>query len=105
MGGLTKKERHKRVSERSQGLCELCKGNNNVQRHHVIKGSGKRSQCETYDSLKDLCYSCHHGTNGVHGKNGAKLDRQLKEQLQKRYIARGYSEEDIFYLMGDRNYL
>lgn len=92
------------VDERSDGLCELCTGNNMVQKHHIIKGQGKRTQCQTQYSVKNLCWECHHGTYGIHGKYGATLDMALKQRLQETYFNMGYTEEEVRELMGGRLY-
>lgn len=93
------------VIERSQGLCELCGNNQMVQLHHIISGQGKRKQCETVESVKALCWTCHHGTFGVHGREGKALDRQLRQELEKTYRDQGLEEQEILYLLGGRYYL
>lgn len=105
MDGLTSKERHQIVEERSQGLCEICYSSNIVQHHHVIGGKGKRNPCETVYSLIALCWDHHHGTNGIHGKNGHKLDLQLKKNLERTYREMDLTEEEIKYWLGGRFYL
>lgn len=92
------------VMERSGGCCELCGSNNLCERHHIIGGSGKRKQCETEQSLIVLCYECHHGTYGWHGREGRALQDKLREELQATYTEMGYSRQEIFRLMGDRFY-
>lgn len=104
MDNLTSKQRHERVAERSTGICELCFSNNLVQHHHIIKGKGKRKQCETVYSIIALCWECHHGDEGIHGKSGYKLDLQLKQRLQKAYFKQGLSEEEVRKLMGGKLY-
>ena len=105
MDKLTNKQRCKKVRERSQGLCEICYSPHMVQNHHIIGGSGKRKQCETVYSLIALCYEHHHGTNGIHGKNGNILDTQLKEKLQRTYEDMGIEGEDLRYWLGGKYYL
>ena len=92
------------VMERSQGLCELCESNDRVEPHHIIKGRGKRLQHETKESVIALCWGHHHGTDGVHGKNGYKLDLKLKIQLQQTYFNQGYTEEKVRKMMGGKLY-
>lgn len=92
------------VLERSQGLCENCYGPGE-ELHHICFGSGKRKQCETKDSVVLLCYSCHRGTNGTHGKNGRKLDLKLKIRLQEVYFNQGYTEDEVREKMGGKLYL
>ena len=102
---MTTKQSHEKVLERSGGICEVCRGNNMVQHHHTIGGQGKRSQCESEFSLIALCWDCHHGDNGVHGKDGKELDDQLKDTLQMRYEALGLKGEELKYWLGGRYYL
>lgn len=93
------------VLERSQGLCEWCGNSEMVQLHHIINGNGKRRQHESVESVIALCYTHHHGTFGVHGREGKTLDRQLKQRLEKTYRGQGLEEEEILYLLGGRYYL
>ena len=92
------------IYERSKGYCEICGSTHMLEIHHIIFGKGKRKQHERIESIILLCYSCHRGTNGVHGKNGRKLDIRLKQRLQKTYQDKGYTEEEIRELMGGRLY-
>ena len=94
-----------KVVNRSGGLCEICNSNHMVQIHHIIGGSGKRKQHENEFSLINLCWKHHHGTNGVHGKNGKELDLKLKKELEQRYREQGLEEEEILYLLGGRYYI
>lgn len=93
------------VLERSKGLCEVCGAMDyNVQLHHIIKGRGKRKEHETTESIILLCWDCHRGTYGVHGREGKELDLRLKRQLQDKYFSQGYSEDEIRKLMGGKLY-
>lgn len=92
-----------KVYERSKGLCEVC-GNIGEHLHHIIHGNGKRKQCENEHSVMLLCYRCHMGTFGVHGKYGRELDLKLKLRLQELYKKQGYKEADIRKLMGGKIY-
>lgn len=105
MDGLTFKKRHEMVKERSGGLCEICRGNQMVQHHHIIGGLGKRKQCETVYSLIALCWDCHHGNYGVEGNKDRSLDRKLKEDLQMKYEELGLKGEELKYWLGGRFYL
>ena len=49
-----------------------------LEAHHIIKGRGKRRECETKESIVHLCADCHRGTYGVHGKGGHELDQCLR---------------------------
>ena len=89
-----------RVNERSNGVCEICFSPQGVQHHHIIKGKGKRNECETVHSVIALCWECHHGNKGVHGKYGKELDEYLKRNLEKRYKELGYEGLELQQLMG-----
>ena len=83
--------------------CVIC-GSSNIELHHIIKGRGKRTKHENKYSVIPLCYECHRGTRGVHGRDGRKLDLYLKKQLQKKYFNMGYTEEQTRELMGGKLY-
>lgn len=61
--------------------CLVC-GQRATELHHRVY----RSQVKPLENCKlnhiYLCQEHHRGTNGVHGKNGHKLDKLLKLQLQ-----------------------
>lgn len=103
--GLTPKRRREIVKERSEGLCELCHSPRGVENHHIIYGSGKRTQCETIYSLIGLCWDHHYGNEGIHGKDGYKLNMELKQNLERTYRKMGLAEEEIRYWLGGRYYL
>ena len=92
--------------ERSEGgLCEIegCKSNN-TQLHHIVKGKGKRTQCERIESVIFLCWGHHYGNSGVHGKNGHTLDLKLKLDLQQVYFNLNMTEEEVRKWMGGKLY-
>lgn len=93
----------KAVLERSKGLCEVCQ-RPGQHLHHIIHGNGKRKQCETIESVINLCWSCHQGTKGVHGRDGRKLDLRLKLKLQETYTKQGHPEDEIRRMMGGKIY-
>ena len=98
------KEIVQEVLERSQGLCEVCGCNYLVQLHHLVGGSGKRKVHETVESVKALCWYCHYGANGWHGKNSIPIKATLRKQLQETYKNQGKTEEEIRTLMGGKLY-
>jgi hypothetical protein len=73
-----------------------------VERHHAVKGRGKRREHETPESLYLLCPDCHRGTQGVHGRDGKELDTQIRRDLQARYFAQGRSEDEVRRMMGGK---
>ena len=82
--------------------CLVC-GSWNVEEHHIFFGHAKRKLSEDYGLKVWLCPSHHRGTNGVHGKNGHKLDSELKQLGQKAFEWE-HTREEFMKLMG-RNYL
>ena len=98
------KKVYEEVKRRSHGLCEICGSNHLVEVHHIIHGKGKRNQFETVESCIDLCWEHHRGTKGVHGKDGHKLDIELKKKLQSKYFNMGYTESQVREMMGGKIY-
>ena len=92
------------VLERSKGLCELCLSPNMTELHHCISGNGKRKQHESVESVINLCWECHRGTYGVHGREGRALDLKLKKRLQEVYYSQGYTSDDVRVKMGGKLY-
>ena len=84
------------------GRCGLCGAYGEIERHHIVKGRGKRRECETKESVVYLCADCHRGTYGVHGRDGHTLDIYLRRELQAAYFAQGRSEIDVRRLMGGK---
>lgn len=93
----------RKVHDRSGGQCEICGSTHGLQHHHIVK----KSQCgpDTFDNIILLCWDHHHGTYGVHGREGSELDRKLKLQLQEKYFEQGKSEKEVRRLMGNRLYI
>lgn len=91
------------VYERSGGQCEICGSTHGLQHHHIVKRS--QGGPDTAENIILLCWKHHHGCFGVHGKYGAKLDKRLKLDLQKKYFEQGKSEEEVRRLMGGKIYL
>ena len=98
------KKIYEEVYERSKGLCELCGSNEQTELHHIVSGVGKRKMLESPENCIMLCYKHHRGTYGVHGREGAELNKQLKRTLQGYYKAKGYDEDTIRNLMGGKLY-
>ena len=65
--------------------CIVCNSLNNLHLHHTLFGKNRKKADE--DGLVVwLCYEHHEGTNGVHGKHGSKLDKELKRLSEKRWL-------------------
>lgn len=83
------------------GRCEHCGKWRPLFLYHVVFRGHVR---ETEQNMCMLCFECHDGTNGVHGKNGSYLDKELKIRCQRQYIIMGYPIEKVRKLMGGRLY-
>ena len=99
-GEVMNKKVREEVLERSGGCCEIC-GSYAAELHHITKRKGE----ENKHSCIMLCFEHHRGTDGVHGKNGSRLDLALKLDLQDRYRLMGYTEEEIRNKMGGKLYV
>ena len=82
--------------------CIVC-GSWNVEDHHIFFGTSKRKLSEEYGLKVWLCPTHHRGTNGVHGKNGHKLDTELKQLGQKAFEWE-HTREEFMKVFG-RSYL
>ena len=96
------KSTRQKVYNRANRQCEICGNTRGLQIHHIVKRSqlGK----DDLDNLILLCWNCHHGTNGVHGKCGRELDSKLKLDLQDKLFNRGMSEEEVRQYLGGKLY-
>ena len=83
--------------------CIVCKSPG-AENHHIIKGRGKRRQLEDEYNQVPLCYACHRGTYGVHGREGAEMDLQLKLFYTHVLVLEGYEIEEIRAKMGGKMY-
>lgn len=88
------------AKSRANGFCEVCGRSGPLELHHIIR----RKVPEDEYNIIYLCPDCHRGTNGIHGKNGHKLDLKLKLYLQRMYFILGFSEKEVREKMGARLY-
>ena len=91
------------VYDRANRICERCGNTKALQCHHIVKKS--QGGLDIEDNIILLCWNCHHGTKGVHGKKGHKVDLELKLRLQNKYYNKGCSEEKVRELMGRKLYI
>ena len=75
----------------------------NLEEHHVFFGTGKRTISEKNGFKVWLTSFEHRGTDGVHGKNGHKLDLKLKQECQRKY-EETHTREQFIKLIG-KSYL
>lgn len=94
---------YRKAFERSGGLCEICGGNKNVSLHHIIFGSGRRTQCERLETVIFLCYKHHQKSpDGVHFNS--RLNAQLHKLASDRLKASGLKGEELKKALGGRFY-
>jgi len=86
--------------------CAIC-GRVPAESHHIVFRSQNKPMIKAPINHIYLCPKHHRETNGVHGKEGHKLDMQLKLQLQKKlfelFDKDYYSKKDIKELLGISN--
>ena len=86
----------------NEKICLVCSTTFNLHRHHIFFGSSKRSISEKYGCWCYLCGIHHNLSNaGVHFNK--KLDIELKQMAQKKFIE-VYPELDFIKVFG-KSYL
>lgn len=99
-----------------RGICFVCGRIGRTHLHHIFYGQKQHKIADKEGLTVYLCPECHEGTNGVHGKNGAKLNFTLKEIAQEAWEAKykesypykNHAEEaarEAFIRMMGKNYL
>ena len=84
--------------------CYICNKKTNLHLHHILFGKNRKKADE--DGLVVyLCYEHHEGTNGVHGKNGADIDKYLKRVAEVCWLNKNMKVEEDFIERYGRNYL
>lgn len=98
------KEIYQLVHDRADGECEICESSNKLELHHAVGGNGKRKQHQTEDTCFLLCWECHRGDYGCHGRDGHQLNLTLKLIAQERMFDKGLNEDQVRKKMGGRLY-
>lgn len=93
MNSILQSKKESYISKVSYGLEE----------HHIYFGVSNRKISEKNGFKVWLTYEEHRGTNGVHGKNGHKLDLKLKQECQKEY-EKTHTRQEFITLIG-KSYL
>lgn len=75
------------------------------ERHEVYFSRAYRNKSIKDGLIVFLTEEDHRGTNGVHGKNGDKLNRYLKKTAQKAWIAYYKKTKEEFIKRYGQNYL
>lgn len=85
--------------------CYVCGNQLYLHKHHIFYGIKNRKKADEDGLVVYLCYQHHEGTNGVHGKNGHKLDMRLKQIAQKKWLEYYGKTVDDFRERYGRNFL
>lgn len=75
------------------------------ERHEVYFGRAYRNKSIKDGLIVFLTEADHTGTNGVHGKNGNKLNRHLKRTAQKVWMSYYNETKEDFIKRYGQNYL
>lgn len=87
------------IMKTEPGTCYLCGLYTETERHHIFYGAALRPISERLGLVVYLCPECHRGTYGVHGKNGDKANRTLKD-IAQRLWEREHSHEEWMQIFG-----
>ena len=74
-----------------------------LERHHIYFGAGMRQISDKHGFWVWLKPEWHRGTQGVHGRDGHKIDLRLKQDCQRKF-EETHSREEFMAIIG-RNYL
>lgn len=74
-----------------------------LERHHIYFGAGMRQISDKHGFWVWLKPEWHRGTQGVHGRDGHKIDLRLKQDCQRKF-EEAHSREEFMAIVG-RNYL
>lgn len=92
------------IPNNGKNKCYLCGRFSLWTEEHHIFGGSRRTASEKRGLKVYLDVQCHKGTNGVHGKNGAKYQQRLHEVGQKIYEEMYGTREDFIKEFG-KSYL
>lgn len=85
------------IAEDKENSCFICGSCDRIEEHHIF-GGPDRQVSEKYGLKVHLCNAHHHGTYGVHGKNGKELQKYLHElgqiTIEEKWVAEGIAWGD-----------
>lgn len=64
------------------GNCQRCDEVGELQGHHIISRKQQPALIKCNSNIINLCWSCHHGTYGIHGKYPEKIREELRGKFQ-----------------------
>lgn len=84
--------------------CYKCGIGGILEEHHIFYGKNRKNS-DIDRLVVYLCPQCHRGTNGVHGKNGAKFDKELKAIAEQKWLDTYNKTIEDFVERYKKNYL
>lgn len=84
--------------------CYVCRTPYNIELHHCIYGKNRKN-ADKDGLIVPLCMYHHRGITGVHGKKGDKLDTELKQMCQKKWLEYYDKQLEDFIERYRKNYL
>lgn len=64
------------------GNCDRCNEVGALQGHHIISRKQQPALIKCDINIINLCWSCHHGTYGIHGKYPESIKEELRGNIQ-----------------------
>lgn len=89
----------------NEKICYVCRTTENLHKHHIYPGKGRRSLSEKYGCWAYLCAYHHDMSNeSVHHNPNKGIDLELKQKCQERWERKFGSRAD-FIKNFNRSYL
>lgn len=76
----------------SEFKCYVCNrwanSYNRLEVHHAIQGTANHKKSDEYGLIVHLCWECHRGTIGVHGRDGQAVNMRIHRDGQRAWEER-----------------
>ena len=95
---MSRKNKRFSIIQKDLNTCIVC-DRFGTEKHHVVFGNNRKLS-DKYGLLVGLCYEHHQGTYGVHGREGNKINRILKEMAQEAFERQVGTREDFMEIFG-----
>lgn len=84
--------------------CYICGTQQNLHRHHIYPGNGRRQISEREGCWCYLCFSHHNGSShGVHFDK--ELDMQLRKECERKWMEKNDATAEDFIRIFGINYI
>lgn len=77
------------------GNCQKCDEVGELQGHHIISRKQQPALIKCKINIINLCWHCHHGMYGVHGKYPEKIKGELRTEFQDK-LYEVFSDKELF---------